>query len=875
MRNVECEILLIFSKFFSFPGDCVNKEFKAFDTFYQHLKDSHSGAFNCDYCDVSISECSEHEMQDHLKMHDFAEFQCLHCNNGSNDVAEIRNHMSTEHSSQFLIVASRRARAKMVYIGDCLDKSAFIKYKCKDLNVLSYMDPKLNAHNANKLYLDMLNANQISEIMFGSVKPKAIDFRKAETLIRYDEYERMREKKSKQLDNAGQSKQPSTADRSVGNNPSSSRIGDNPSAEMSAHVATTTNIQSTVRPFKPINLTEASKQRDLIDKLRAANPKPPTGQSAKLSLTPNNSVAKIGDSQIAKMFARVAPMMNRSSPKPVDNVLKPSNWQNEYQQWHSRQSNTPNESSHLPANENAIPNTGAVPVATVTQGIAMNRLNPINIRYDCIVDTAAAEMCRVRGNSYTDLECSRCSTVIKMNSETGLVPYVAHLELHPPCFSAQTDLEILKHRLMMREHANAPIIYMEIQKSANHHIQRLIRCTFVCNMCDRECPTATHLYEHFYSKHKDCVVDARIRQLISVVQSTDAAMPIGTVVIDPHRYNYGQLFNCLKHSFTGSRSGAIQHHLMEHGASAEPFQCQIKYSIFDREMYLPEWKDENVKSHRMYVFECLVCSKYFESIDQASEHCKPSTTVGAKSNRCDIGFMAKKLVACSGCKTVSTFEGIQRHSCIANKIPVNALNRSRCAFCSLRKNDSMKKHYEEIHADADTLSPDLLESLALDEIGFEASFSPGCCQEFRYRYDELDKFVGHLKCDTGYQCTATGCDAELQTLKAIVEHYRDEHNAQTQDIIGVLHSTKSIFKKLPFQMKIILPNGLNLSARSIANTKFFCYTLKPRLITLIDSLIWKSEVQFIKKTMENLSNSVVASPRRGSVGIFSDGFWEN
>lgn len=117
----------------------------------------HPGDYKCFYC-CDVVKCDLDALVDHFtKTHNkFSNFHCIHCDKGfediTRDITEIKEHMSENHASEFLLVAARMSarateeddvarRGQLVYIGDMLDTSQHSLVQCCDFEALSYMNP--------------------------------------------------------------------------------------------------------------------------------------------------------------------------------------------------------------------------------------------------------------------------------------------------------------------------------------------------------------------------------------------------------------------------------------------------------------------------------------------------------------------------------------------------------------------------------------------------------------------------------------------------------------------------------------------------------------------------------------------------------------
>lgn len=164
---------------------------------------------------------------------------------------------------------------------------------------------------------------------------------------------------------------------------------------------------------------------------------------------------------------------------------------------------------------------------------------------------------------------------------------------------------------------------------------------------------------------------------------------------------------------------------------------------------------------------------------------------------------------------------------------------------------NLQVHYRKVHAAGDELSKDLLNHLRLDSIADSLIYLPGCCPTQRYRNDELHLLVYHTaNCCQQFVCNECTA-ARFTNLDSIVEHYREEHKKNAEDIINEWHTTKRIFNDKPIKnMRISLPNGLIITRESIAHSDFDT-KLKSILIEHTRVQIWAKEAATIRELCES------------------------
>lgn len=308
--------------------------------------------------------------------------------------------------------------------------------------------------------------------------------------------------------------------------------------------------------------------------------------------------------------------------------------------------------------------------------------------------------------------------------------------------------------------------------------------------------------------------------------------------------------------FLGTMDEALQHHYNEHThLPKQHFRFYVKSLMFENQQYPGDIDELIAKTSRMYVFECLYCSLYFESVDSLNAHSK-KVHRNFQSN-----FTVKIIVACGICTLVSTFEGVRQHFkvCHENNIaccPTNALNAKQCGLCNelIRSND-LAVHYQHFHQIGETLSDAVLKWLNVDTVRFDAcTFAPACCTE--QRFNQLHELVQHIsKCRRNFKCEE--CFDILTTIEEIVVHHRDVHKKEANEIIDSLQNIKYFLKELLSNMRIYFPNGLVTTRKSIDNTHLDS-KLQTILTKHITTDVWPLEAEYIRSFSSNANIDTVS-----------------
>lgn len=170
-----CDPKLITISLFSILTDECYKEFSTFDDFFEHLEKKHPNNTNYQCIDCKIS-VSPNQIESHLNLHSFYEYECIYCKSGDNDILKLRKHLSAIHPSKFSFVATRRrltgvepiADFSILYIGDLSDQNSYKLINLPSGSDLSCMDPSLHAYENHRLQQNV----KVKKIVFTKPMPQ-------------------------------------------------------------------------------------------------------------------------------------------------------------------------------------------------------------------------------------------------------------------------------------------------------------------------------------------------------------------------------------------------------------------------------------------------------------------------------------------------------------------------------------------------------------------------------------------------------------------------------------------------------------------------------------------------------------------------------
>lgn len=456
--------------------------------------------------------------------------------------------------------------------------------------------------------------------------------------------------------------------------------------------------------------------------------------------------------------------------------------------------------------------------------------------YKCITPQVAKELTRIHNSTYKNLICN-CSQNFEINEENGLQPFLDHLNDHHSCLSVENEVDIWHHYL--RKHPILWIVYLFIDDMTT----QLIRCSFQCNICKNQFNTMVLAADHYGEQHLDCVFDISTKLQRLVIASTDPNKPFASISNESGTFGNFHQFYCPFHNQTiGTKTEALLHLYNEHDQS-NGFEFNIEPLLIEKKN--SDDFNKNIAQNsqfQMYLFECLHCSWFVDSIDNGHEHTMKSHPT------LESHFVPTKLVRCIDCKIVSTFKGIERHIAIKHQnmpcCPVNALNPKYCGLCVYiyRNNVDLTAHYKYFHANGETLTDKMLNRFEVFNANFdECTFETECCTNMKF--DQLSELVNHMiKCQRRFICDE--CNVTFGNLKQIVQHYKVMHMDNTEEIIGKIQPIKHFLNNVFSKIRIFYPNGLVITRKSIENTD--CnLKLRTELANILSN-IWTTEAEYIK-----------------------------
>lgn len=449
----------------------------------------------------------------------------------------------------------------------------------------------------------------------------------------------------------------------------------------------------------------------------------------------------------------------------------------------------------------------------------------------------------IRQNKKPVLVEYRCITKDMAAESSAIEPYLAQLAGTDKCEGFRMLKQMIDHR--RRRHLKQPIVYLQTERS-DFLVYKIVRCSFKCQMCTDDIlfETRAELSSHFFQNHRDHFVGAQIVQVHEVIQSNDPRQPVHSKT-ESAEFFYSSLLVCFQHEqpkTIGVKCDAISHYSTEHDTRD---QMELKLGEFILENTPEEivrYTNGNGGIHRSHLFECLHCSKLFESMAHIQSHFDEMRAENADTV---LRFRLNKLFACPYDKVIRTFKGMQCH--YGRKHPnkafvvTNALYTLGCGLCmdepAFRSTDEIITHQKREHPNGEQLTDDLLKSLHLDNIEvFQCKFSPGCCDELERNL--ILQVVKHImECSRRFVCLDCQ-DLTFNSAISFATHCNGEHGKKWDEIKHDLYNIKG-FLALLSDMHIILPNGLVVMMNEISNTRFGA-DLRLKINALVTTL-WDEE----------------------------------
>lgn len=439
--------------------------------------------------------------------------------------------------------------------------------------------------------------------------------------------------------------------------------------------------------------------------------------------------------------------------------------------------------------------------------------------FKCVSSHAANEirsmnLGNIENSVYTNLVCN-CSKNDRILDD--LKPYLDHLtECSPNGCHVTTDRDeqMIEHRI--KKHDNLPIEYIEVNADVKSglEVQKLVKCTFQCNI--ESCPDQFHtklaVEQHFRSKHPDCTIGVRLMQKCLVIHSNDPKQKVATTINRIVGFRLCQCFYCnhndhLKNgnkvrTFVGTKSDAMLHHQEEHGEWTSFEVLLHKHLLSTKEAtfmtFMNRSEVENVHPFRMHVIECLNCTLFFDSFDSLRRHHE----VAKHQNV--MQFMPRKLVKCMHCNSMCISKFMTLHHNEKHPNVKTATNNVLCNIC--QTSEFVERFSNE----------QLQRFHGIDRIEIEnCAYSPSCCNHLKFN-DILELILHSISC-LSFNCGE--CSECSGNLHQIIEHYRNQHNKSDDEIIKEIHNFKHLSGAL-LNIHIIFPAGLVMTRRSINGTTF-------------------------------------------------------
>lgn len=483
--------------------------------------------------------------------------------------------------------------------------------------------------------------------------------------------------------------------------------------------------------------------------------------------------------------------------------------------------------------------------------------NDAAVIYKCLTTLAINEIRRVESSDYTRLKCD-CSKSVNITDLNSLKPYIDHLDMHSTCFSSENEKTMIAHRVT--KHAKSQLAFLQID--LDNHVQKLIRCTFQCHEehCNVECETKAEMNEHYNRYHQDCLFNSRIKSYTLVIDSNDPEQMFASRAVVADRFQFGQIFQCrIDDEMVASKAEVLLHNQNEH--SSNDVEFRMKTLILDTNQYRDALKCialENASPYRMYLLECINCGSFFDSPDSMHQHFVEAEHPG------DVQFMARKLIACSFCQVIGTFQQLEHHHAAkhANQVfnPVSALHKMVCGLCNkgLSRNEDLSLHYRSHHSNGENHSNAFLKRLQLNENDCE--FEPACC--LATKYNQLLGLAQHLAtCNRTFSCTKFSCTETFENLQQMVDHHIIVHKTSTEDIINDIQHIDELLTSFSTS-RIHFPSGLVIIMHSIEASKLET-KLKAAFIQHINNDIWPTEIRHIQSFASRIEK------RTGFQKIFS------
>lgn len=464
------------------------------------------------------------------------------------------------------------------------------------------------------------------------------------------------------------------------------------------------------------------------------------------------------------------------------------------------------------------------------------KCEPSTIAYKCITDNLVTDVSAIAEHidRMNEIDPKQCEAV----EITGNLP------------------TMLVHRF--KNHVERPMVFLQIEQQLPVHVQKIIRCTFQCQLCTEELATRTDLSRHFLNNHPNKWFAARICVKSHVIESNDPQQPI-EMRNESHDYFFCTLLKCAQPAcgaVIGTRSQAIEHYNVYHddiGSKIDGFKVDLREKIIaNKPDEIDPYVQEINKSHQMCLFECQHCRKSFDSLDAIKQH---FAALRIESSELELRFVVKRLFRCLQDNVIRTPAGMKqcesKHQDKKSILPVNMLwPKKMCGLCDYNyvKNDDLVAHHKQKHTETNTYCDGLLDSLELQKIDRNlCKFATGCCASDECNL--LCQIFDHmLRCQRRFVC-AQCSDRKFFNAVSFVTHFIEDHdqNDGLTNIRDDLHNFKNLLSLLS-NMQVIFPNGLVVELKEIRDTAFGI-ELQEEIGNLTEQL-WERERSDLKYLMD-------------------------
>lgn len=771
-------------------------------------------------------------IQQHLKTHSFSTFQCIHCKSGFEHFSEIKEHMSLQHADNFLFVVARMSKnaaedpdeGQFVYMGDMRDSAQYSLSKCCDFEVLSYMDAfEMSPEKLFQSQQEKNRENRTIKVAFDEKIPP-IEFITTSNkfFINYHEYK----KKFEQKHTSDDGKTVETKRQSIDEQKMKSTVKPGPkrtkpASARSPPMQAATN--STLSSKSPSPSPSHNKP-----KTSAANAKPNPPNDYKPKSASNNSKphpsAKSKPLSMPKLdLDDFFPTNLAATTNPVPDEPKPSTTTSTPKPMKTYSNSSP---KPKPKPENMKPmqnNRNPLPVNTTPNTVLPNTVASQSVHFKCISAKVAEEILNNQENAHKSHICCDCKQFIEIESMKDYLNHLMTFANHACIKSTTKEKEMVTHR--MKKNSKDMMVYLMYEKCSDFVVYKLVRNQFQCDLCDAVFETRADITSHNYNDHSDSYLSIRIVQKIQVIESNDPNQPVKSIKTETDRISYCNYFYCDQHNkIAGTRAEAIEHHNEEHKANDDKFEFSLRPYVLEEKVagetndLLHKFKEENNDAHRMYVFECLHCSKFYDSMNSAENHREE-----IRKSHPNARFTVNKLFQChENDKIVSTFARLKSHYSVKHPnipfTPVHILSPKTCGMCFYRYENSedLQKHYERMHKSGEFFSDAIVRSFQLDRIEL-CEFVPGCCSDMIFKLPS--QIVQHAaNCKRRFMCMECP-DSTFDSVFMFASHRQSTHLEAPETVANELLNLKN-FLLLLSDMTILFPNGLVLAKSAINNTNY-------------------------------------------------------